>query len=601
MAKFIKVLKNATKTLRPKVTMVGNSLDIDSIYNYSIPKKVKNNIPKFDTDDAQDLLNNVKNFFNDNIDNTSKPTNIPNRLTPEEQEALDKANELWKQQREEDFLNKEIEIEEMFKETDEMFGSPEEILSPDYEPRVDSTIANSNNDPATWTDDYIRNMSDGDPDIAQQMIDQRNQARSASSPEIPKYEGVDPDKPATWTDDYINDTAQSIEELDDMMSRRDIAQNKDIVNQINQQRHVEDVPLNREQRRKAAKENRKKGNTQKQKTKKQEKRDKRNKKFNDRNKAMGRDPEETKNRERNKRQQQRAEEARLKKERGEKIYKDIVDEWNEKPILEQMNMFNESEEAKNLRWKQRAENNLSELGNRKAEIESIPEAMRNPELQNELDEINNRINELGKFENNIDNGKINQGLDFEHHNMNQEASDYVDWANDLDAKSKAYEFDGSYTAQKEFADNSGKLIKTKRVTKGLDIGDVSKVGLVTAGLNILGAVGDYKDERRKGRGVVSSAVRAGVKFAAFEAMGLWSIPVMLVAQAPGAVIKGADMLYKENRRMNSAANNQVFGGAQFMDTQQLATMRQSGMEMAKMSQYNLQQTLMGNEATYLHR
>ena len=53
--------------------------------------------------------------------------------------------------------------------------------------------------------------------------------------------------------------------------------------------------------------------------------------------------------------------------------------------------------------------------------------------------------------------------------------------------------------------------------------------------------------------------------------------------------------------MNSAANNQVFGGAQFMDTQQLATMRQSGMEMAKMSQYNLQQTLMGNEATYLHR
>ena len=26
-----------------------------------------------------------------------------------------------------------------------------------------------------------------------------------------------------------------------------------------------------------------------------------------------------------------------------------------------------------------------------------------------------------------------------------------------------------------------------------------------------------------------------------------------------------------------------------------------GMEMAKMAQYNLQQTLMGNEATYFHR
>jgi hypothetical protein len=66
-------------------------------------------------------------------------------------------------------------------------------------------------------------------------------------------------------------------------------------------------------------------------------------------------------------------------------------------------------------------------------------------------------------------------------------------------------------------------------------------------------------------------------------------------------IKGTELLYKENRKMNSAANSQVFGGAQFQDTQQLATMRQSGMEMAKMAQYNLQQTLMGNEASYLHR
>ena len=43
MAKIVKTLKNAAKTLRPKVTMVGNSLDIDSIYNHSIPKKI---IPK---------------------------------------------------------------------------------------------------------------------------------------------------------------------------------------------------------------------------------------------------------------------------------------------------------------------------------------------------------------------------------------------------------------------------------------------------------------------------------------------------------------------------------------------------------------------------
>lgn len=131
--------------------------------------------------------------------------------------------------------------------------------------------------------------------------------------------------------------------------------------------------------------------------------------------------------------------------------------------------------------------------------------------------------------------------------------------------------------------------------------DMSALEKVMTGVNVLGMVGDYKQARREGHGVVSSAVRAGAQFAFAEAMGWWYIPYSIVKEAPGAIIKGADALYKENRRMNSASTNQVFGGAQFQDTQQLATMRQSGMEMAKMAQYNLQQTLMGQEATYLHR
>lgn len=141
-----------------------------------------------------------------------------------------------------------------------------------------------------------------------------------------------------------------------------------------------------------------------------------------------------------------------------------------------------------------------------------------------------------------------------------------------------------------------KMFDEDGLPKGL-----SKMDIAMTGLNILGAVGDYKSARREGHGVVSSAVRAGAKFAIDEALGWWALPIGIVKTLPGAAIKGADMLYKENRRMNSAANFQVFGDAQFMDTQQLATMRQSGMEMAKMAQYNLQQTLMGSEAKYLHR
>ncbi len=119
--------------------------------------------------------------------------------------------------------------------------------------------------------------------------------------------------------------------------------------------------------------------------------------------------------------------------------------------------------------------------------------------------------------------------------------------------------------------------------------------------NIIGAVSDYKNARREGHGVASSALRAGAQFVLGEALGWWVIPYEIMKHVPGGIIKGTEALYKENRRMNSAANNQLFGGVQFQDTQQLATMRQSGMEMAKMAQYNLQQTLMGQEATYLHR
>ena len=169
-----------------------------------------------------------------------------------------------------------------------------------------------------------------------------------------------------------------------------------------------------------------------------------------------------------------------------------------------------------------------------------------------------------------------------------------------------------YQKYKNNFDVEGALVKTdtgrvklnrKKVVHnkvGL-LDDIGKPGAIMTGLNILGAVGDYKDARRKGHGMISSVARAGVQFAVGEALGLWAIPVMAAKEVPGLVMKGAETLYKENRRMNSAANFQAFGDVQFQDTQQLATMRQSGMEMAKMSQYNLQQTLMGNEATYLHR
>ena len=108
--------------------------------------------------------------------------------------------------------------------------------------------------------------------------------------------------------------------------------------------------------------------------------------------------------------------------------------------------------------------------------------------------------------------------------------------------------------------------------------DMSKLELGFTALNIVGAVGDYKDARREGKSVVGAAAKAGVKLAMDEMLGLpASIAVGIASAAPKLVVKGTQMLYRENRKMNSAANNQTFGDAMFQDTQQLATMRQSGL------------------------
>lgn len=76
---------------------------------------------------------------------------------------------------------------------------------------------------------------------------------------------------------------------------------------------------------------------------------------------------------------------------------------------------------------------------------------------------------------------------------------------------------------------------------------------------------------------------------------------MLAKSVPTIAVSAIEGLNTMSRTMNSMQRRQLFGESQFMDTQQLATMRQSGMELAKMSQYNLQQSLMGNEAEHLHR
>ena len=115
-------------------------------------------------------------------------------------------------------------------------------------------------------------------------------------------------------------------------------------------------------------------------------------------------------------------------------------------------------------------------------------------------------------------------------------------------------------------------------------------------------IADYKESRKEGKTVLESAGSAVFEFAKGEVLGFWgSVGLDIVKGVPKMAVGAYNEVQSVNRSMNNLQRFTPFADSQFADTQQLATMRQSGMEMAKMANYNLQQTLMGTEAKYLHR
>ena len=150
-----------------------------------------------------------------------------------------------------------------------------------------------------------------------------------------------------------------------------------------------------------------------------------------------------------------------------------------------------------------------------------------------------------------------------------------------------------------------KALREATGTEGGTLTDFFKGGRGNAlniGLSAIGAVAEYKEGRNEGKTVLGSAADAAVSFVAGEVLG-WT-GMLTIGAVKGATtlgLKGAKYAVESSRSMNNIQRFTPFADAQFQDTQQLATMRQSGMELAKMSQYNLQQTLMGTEARHLHR
>jgi hypothetical protein len=136
-------------------------------------------------------------------------------------------------------------------------------------------------------------------------------------------------------------------------------------------------------------------------------------------------------------------------------------------------------------------------------------------------------------------------------------------------------------------------------------GALEKIGLgsmIGVGMDVAFAASDYKTAREGGSSRLGATVAGVGNFALYQSLGF--VPTMamqLLPALPKMAVEGYESLGKLTRQMNQQGKQVPFVNSSFNDYNQAFTMRQAGMQMAKASQYNLQQTLMGNEAAYLNR
>lgn len=139
---------------------------------------------------------------------------------------------------------------------------------------------------------------------------------------------------------------------------------------------------------------------------------------------------------------------------------------------------------------------------------------------------------------------------------------------------------------------------------GLNTSMIPSLGTAfNVGTGVLFGYMEYADQRDRGNGVIQSAASAGLEAVLPELMGT---PLYLAGQAVNASIDIGmsvyDNLQQQKRQLDKASRNQMpFKNYTFVDSPQIYTMRQAGMALAQQSKYKLQQTMMGNEAQYLHR
>ena len=133
---------------------------------------------------------------------------------------------------------------------------------------------------------------------------------------------------------------------------------------------------------------------------------------------------------------------------------------------------------------------------------------------------------------------------------------------------------------------------------------LSLLGTVfNVGLNVASGYMDYSDARDRGASVPGALAEGALGFILPELMGIVPYIGYQVASGVGSFAVGTyQNAQVQMRQLDRDARNQMpFRNYTFVDGPQIATMRQAGLALARRSKYELQQTVMGNEARYLHR
>lgn len=128
---------------------------------------------------------------------------------------------------------------------------------------------------------------------------------------------------------------------------------------------------------------------------------------------------------------------------------------------------------------------------------------------------------------------------------------------------------------------------------------LGKIGIAgNVAMGAFGAYSDYSDARDQGDSVPASLLQAAGSGL------LYSTPYLAPLLIGKDIAVGAyDFLQQEKAmmRQESASGQIPFRNSWFQDNRNFATMRQAGMAQAQKSEYTLQQSMMGNEARYLHK